>query len=174
MNARIFLWSLTSALYGNTTGYGNSAIGYFALFNNITGANNTAVGSNAGPTSNNLTDTTAIGANALVSESNALVLGGTGSNAVRVGIGTATPSNVFTIAQGAGHAIADGWDTYSSRRWKTNIQTLRGALDKVEQLRGVSYPAGTQLAIENNPPSGCGTFFSSGSNVNVDVMYVMQ
>ncbi len=27
----------------------------------------------------------------------------------------------------------------SSRRWKTNINTLRGALDKVEQLRGVSY-----------------------------------
>jgi len=31
---------------------------------------------------------------------------------VKVGIGTAAPSNVFTIAQGAGHAIADGWDTY--------------------------------------------------------------
>ncbi|MGA1989036.1 MAG: tail fiber domain-containing protein, partial [Candidatus Sulfotelmatobacter sp.] len=36
-------------------------------------------------------------------------------------------------------AIADGWSTYSSRRWKTNIQTLDGALAKVEQLRGVSY-----------------------------------
>jgi endosialidase-like protein len=33
----------------------------------------------------------------------------------------------------------DGWTTYSSRRWKTNIQTLHGALAKVEQLRGVSY-----------------------------------
>jgi hypothetical protein len=56
-----------------------------------------------------------------------------------VGIRTAKPSNVFTIGQGAGHAIADGWDTYSSRRWKTNIHTLHGALAKVEQLRGVSY-----------------------------------
>src|SRR4029077_6301075 len=54
-------------------------------------------------------------------------------------IGTTTPTNVFTIGQGAGHAIADGWDTYSSRRWKTNIQTLQGALAKVQQLRGVSY-----------------------------------
>src|SRR5208337_199886 len=27
----------------------------------------------------------------------------------------------------------------SSRRWKTNIETLHGALAKVEQLRGVSY-----------------------------------
>jgi len=56
-----------------------------------------------------------------------------------VGIGTAAPGQVFTIAQGAGHAIADGWDTYSSRRWKTNIHTLQGALAKIEQLRGVSY-----------------------------------
>src|ERR1035437_5661186 len=93
----------------------------------------------AGPDyySTNLANATAIGATATVSESNALVLGGTGSFAVKVGIGTATPSNVFTIAQGAGHAIADGWDTYSSRRWKTNIQTLHDALGKVEQLRGV-------------------------------------
>ena len=56
-----------------------------------------------------------------------------------VGIGTASPIQRFTIAQGAGHAIADGWDTYSSRRWKTNIHTLHGALPKIEQMRGVSY-----------------------------------
>jgi len=77
----------------------------------------------------------------VVSQSNALVLGGAlGSGfQVNVGIGAATPSNVFTIAQSAGPAIADGWSTYSSRRWKTNIQTLDGALAKVKQLRGVSY-----------------------------------
>jgi hypothetical protein len=46
---------------------------------------------------------------------------------------------VFTIGQGAGQAVADGWATYSSRRWKTNIHTLHGALATVEQLRGVSY-----------------------------------
>jgi len=56
-----------------------------------------------------------------------------------VGILTLNPTNIFTIAAGTGSAIADGWTTYSSRRWKTNIQTLRGALGKVEQLRGVSY-----------------------------------
>jgi hypothetical protein len=56
-----------------------------------------------------------------------------------VGIHTRTPANVFTILQGAGEAISDGWTTYSSRRWKTNIQTLQGALEKVVQLRGVSY-----------------------------------
>jgi hypothetical protein len=61
------------------------------------------------------------------------------TNGGNVGIQTRTPSNIFTILQGGGDAIADGWSTYSSRRFKTNIQTLDGALEKVEQLRGVSY-----------------------------------
>src|SRR5579863_2760321 len=128
----------------NTTGAGNTAIGFAALYNsNTIGSFNTALGYYAGPDakSTNLIYATAIGAGAVVSQSNALVLGGPlGSGAhVNVGIGTATPANVFTIAQGAGQAIADGWATYSSRRWKTNIETLHGALGKVEQLRGVSY-----------------------------------
>ena len=35
--------------------------------------------------------------------------------------------------------LADGYVTYSSRRFKTNIQTLPDALSTVEKLRGVSY-----------------------------------
>jgi trimeric autotransporter adhesin len=133
----------TSALQQNTTGSDNTASGYLSLLWNTTGSLNTGLGAGAGPDSksNNLSYATAVGAGAVVSQSNALVLGGAlGSGAnVNVGIGTATPANVFTIAQGAGSAIADGWSTYSSRRWKTNIQTLDDALGKVEQLRGVSY-----------------------------------
>jgi hypothetical protein len=66
------------------------------------------------------------------------VLNATGG---RVGIGTGlfVPTNLLTLVQGGGPAIADGWDTYSSRRWKTNIQPLQNALGKIEQLRGVSY-----------------------------------
>jgi len=125
----------------NTIGSENTAIGTSTLVYNTTGNFNTALGYGAGTDQNspNLTNATAIGATATVSESNAIVLGGTGDFAVNVGIGTPTPANVFTIAQGAGPAIADSWKTYSSRRWKTNVQTLQGALDKVEQLRGVSY-----------------------------------
>jgi hypothetical protein len=131
------------ALDFNTTGGNNTASGYEALSFNATGSNNAAFGYGAGPDSKspNLTYATAIGAGAIVSQSSTLVLGGplgSGAN-VKVGIGTATPANVFTIAQGAGEAIADGWATYSSRRWKTNIETLHGALGKIEQLRGVSY-----------------------------------
>jgi len=59
----------------------------------------------------------------------------------KVGIDTLNPTNILTLAAGGGNALADGWHTYSSRRWKTNIETIHGALSKVEQLRGVSYDA---------------------------------
>jgi len=127
------------ALKHNTTGYENTAVGMFALWTNTTGNDLTCIGYNCSPGADGLRNATAIGAHAVVGASNALVLGGTGKYAVKVGIGTTTPSNVLTIAQGAGHPLSDGWATYSSRRWKTNIQTLQGALGKVEQLRGVSY-----------------------------------
>ena len=143
------------ALFSNTTGEANLADGALALYSNTTGAGNTGVGADAlysNTTSNyvtclgysctasdNITNATAIGAHAVVEQSNALVLGGTGDHAVFVGIGTTKPSNIFTVARGAGHPVSDSWETYSSRRWKTNIQTLHGALEKVEQLRGVSY-----------------------------------
>jgi hypothetical protein len=56
-----------------------------------------------------------------------------------VGIQTTSITNTLTVGQGQGAAIADGWATYSSRRFKTDIQTLSGALDKIERMRGVSY-----------------------------------
>src|ERR1700690_877707 len=74
--------------------------------------------------------------------------GGAGSGAIErvritaagaVGVGTSAPTHIFQVGQGLGAAFADSWSTYSSRRWKTNIQTLPDALGKVEQLRGVSY-----------------------------------
>jgi hypothetical protein len=48
-------------------------------------------------------------------------------------------ANPLVVGQGQGYAVADSWATYSSRRFKANIQTLPDALGKVEQLRGVSY-----------------------------------
>jgi len=129
-----------------SSGSNNVALGYQAgvtdidANRNTSGSNNTWIGYNSGPgTPTQLTNSTAIGSNALVSVSNAFVLGGTGQFAVKVGIGTTTPTNILTIGQGAGTAISDGWSTYSSRQWKTNIHVLHGALEKVKELRGVSY-----------------------------------
>jgi len=67
---------------------------------------------------------------------------GGGSNGCQygyVGIRTSCPTSLLTLAQGQGAALADGWNTYSSRRWKKNIQPIQNALGKVEQLRGVTY-----------------------------------
>jgi len=133
-----------NSLYSTTSGTNNTGFGNGALGGNSTGSFNTAVGYNAGPASGGLTNATAIGAYAEVTQSNSLVLGAINgvngaTSSTNIGIGTTAPSYIFTIAQSSGPAISAGWEVYSSRRWKTNIQTLHGALGKVEQLRGVSY-----------------------------------
>ena len=131
------------ALFNNTSGEANTGIGWLALNSNTTGSELTCTG-HACSAADHLHNATAIGAHAKVDVSNALVLGSVagvnGATAtVRVGIGTTKPTNLLTLGKGAGPSIADGWATYSSRRWKTNIQPLQNALDMVEQLRGVSY-----------------------------------
>ncbi len=80
----------------------NTAMGTLAGKTNATGNSNTFVGFGADAASGGLTNATAIGANAVVSASNALVLGGTGANAVNVGIGTSAPAYTLDVA-GTGH-----------------------------------------------------------------------
>lgn len=97
------------ALLDNTTGANNTAMGYAAMQTNTLGSDNTAVGVSAGSgaplgdrntfigynsgpgVAFSLTNAAAIGSNAKVNQFNALILGGTGSNAVTVGIGTPAP-----------------------------------------------------------------------------------
>jgi hypothetical protein len=55
-------------------------------------------------------------------------------------VGSFDATNIITVKQNSDtEPIADAWTTYSSARWKTNIQRLEGALKKVELLRGVSF-----------------------------------
>ena len=56
----------------------------------------------------------------------------------KVGIRTATPTATLDVGAG-GTTLADAWITRSARRFKTNIQPLERALEKIEQLQGVSY-----------------------------------
>jgi hypothetical protein len=83
------------------TGSDNTAVGYYALYSNNNGTRNTAIGYFAG-VAPNLTNATAIGANASANLSNTLVLGGTGDDAVKVGIGTPVPQTDLEIKQSAG------------------------------------------------------------------------
>ena len=58
-----------------------------------------------------------------------------------VGIGQiSNPTRILTIQQSsATDPIADGWDTYSSRRWKTEIEDIASPIEKILALRGVTY-----------------------------------
>jgi hypothetical protein len=79
------------ALAANTSGSRNTGLGMGALGTNTTGNNNTAIGYAADVNSINLSNATAIGYNAKVAASNSLILGGTGADAVNVGIGITIP-----------------------------------------------------------------------------------
>jgi len=73
--------------------------------------------------------------------SNCLVLGGTGSTAVKVGIGLTTPTHPIHLASGA-HVTAGGtWTNASSRAYKENIKQLsqKDALSTLKALQPVLY-----------------------------------
>lgn len=56
-----------------------------------------------------------------------------------IGFGIQNPgANIFNVAPGKA-TIADAWTPRSSKRYKENIETLTDAVEKVEQLRGVSF-----------------------------------
>ena len=78
------------ALKANTTGSSNTALGSAAGVTNTIGADNTFIGNGADATTTGLNNATAIGYTAKVASSNSMILGGTGANAVNVGIGTNT------------------------------------------------------------------------------------
>ncbi|MBD3299290.1 MAG: hypothetical protein GF341_11585 [candidate division Zixibacteria bacterium] len=59
-----------------------------------------------------------------------------------LGVNTTSVSSAITlpnIANVNGRGLANRWDTYSSRRWKIDIQQIEKPLDLVQQLSGVRY-----------------------------------
>jgi len=63
------------------------------------------------------------------------VTSGTVGATIAGGIGATNPTNILTVQRNSfTDPIADAWTTYSSRRWKTNIRTIDGALKKVKNL----------------------------------------
>jgi hypothetical protein len=109
---------------GSLDGEGNTTIGAFAGGWSSSGDYLTFIGSEAGRASSNYyTKSTAIGYNAKVGASNALVLGGTGVDAVNVGIGLTTPGyeldvvgefNLTDAIRVAGNAGTSGYLLTSS------------------------------------------------------------
>jgi hypothetical protein len=83
--------------YFNTIGFDNYFSGFRSGYQNITGDKNTLVGMHADVLLPNLTKAGAIGFNARVSQSNSFVIGGTGTDAVNVGVGTTAPLTTLDI-----------------------------------------------------------------------------
>ena len=86
-----------NTMTGNTTGNYNIGIGSGALATNTTGSNNIAIGHLADVTAGNLTNAIAIGYNAKVAQSNSLVLGGTGADAMNVGVANPAPLSSLDV-----------------------------------------------------------------------------
>lgn len=94
----VFLGDLTGSV---SSGSGNSFLGSRAGFSNGTGSNNIAIGYLSDFQLPNLTNAIAIGYLASVGGNNMMALGGTGSNALSVGIGTGLPFNTLHVVGGA-------------------------------------------------------------------------
>jgi hypothetical protein len=77
---------------------------------------------------------------ALFFDGKANLIGGFDGSGAGLALGQRDATNILTVVQdSATDPIADAWTTYSSRRWKTNIQTIENAIEKVMSMRGVAY-----------------------------------
>ncbi len=94
-----------------TDGSEVTALGAQAGYSGQSGTGLTLLGVRADVTAGALANATAVGLNAKVSQSNSLVLGGTGADIVRVGIGTAAPSARLTLSPGVLEAKISLWDS---------------------------------------------------------------
>ena len=143
-----------------TTGFGNTAIGNNALVTNTTGSQNTIVGFAADVTVNNLTNATAIGQQAKVGASNSLVLGGTGANAVNVGIGTTNPLALLD-AFGPENSSIDLSTTGGAIKLRSSINSTAGAQFGTvtnHQLNFITNNSGPWMTIAKSGEVGTGPF----------------
>ena len=187
-NAALGRQTLTSLTSGNgnvavgsaagilvTTGGGNVLVGYRSGYTETpanaltTGDNNTFIGYQSGQTSpNQLTNAIAIGYRALVQTSNSMVLGGTGANAVNVGIGTTSPSSTLDVqgtvsSTGLLFRNATGTNATTTNLFATSLgfSTATGtSLNTNTAAFGVATISGQSVCLANGtncPSSGGGT-----------------
>jgi hypothetical protein len=128
-----------------TSGSFNAALGTLAGGGIISGSNNTFAGYLAGAASGALTNATAIGYNASVSSSNSLVLGGTGVDAVFVGIGVSAPTAALHVNGSVDLSTLSGSGTRSVQVNATGVVSAR--TDNSLRLTGKSGTTASTSAI---------------------------
>ena len=153
------------ALQNTTTGSGNVALGAYAGLTsnsanaNVTGSNNTFIGYNAGPgTSTQISDSIAIGHNAVVHSSNQMVLGGLGTDAVSVGIGTTDPKNMFTVVGWGMSEPIYAVDSIATAMIVTNNSSNKGLV-----IQGASSQSADLLQVQNSSGTALLKVDSSGN-----------
>ncbi len=145
----------TNAFSANITGSGNVALGTGALQTNTSGTGNIAIGNFADVNSPGLINAVAIGRNAKVGASNSLILGGTGADAVNVGIGTTTPFTRLEVREDVDGPLAvaftnnnAGTNAYAASRLVTD-QGLHGIIFKNSSARSVDGGINT-MTVRND------------------------
>jgi hypothetical protein len=126
-----------NALYSNTTGIRNLAVGNNALVGNVSGSYNLALGFNAGSNVTTGSNNIEIGTAGTASDNDTIQIGvqGTQTSTTIAGIygTTLTGSAVYVTPSGQLGVLA------SSERFKTDVQGMGSASDKIEELRPVTF-----------------------------------
>jgi hypothetical protein len=135
-----------NALYSNTTGIRNIGIGSNALYDNVSGGYNIALGFDAGYNVTTGSNNIEIGASGTASDNGTIQIGvqGTQTSTTIAGIfgTTVTGSAVYVTTTGQLGVLA------SSERFKTDVEAMGAAGEKLGQLRPVTFklktdPTGT-------------------------------
>ncbi len=157
-----------SAGYNTTTGYYNNFIGYGTGHNNTVGHSNTIIGNFAGHDNVSGNSNVFLGSNAGYNEtsSDKLYIENSTTSSPLIGgdfaadrIGINRMPTTYTLEVGGtiwanGASITAGATTWSDVRYKTNINTLENALDKICDLRGVTYDWRYSEFPDKNFPNG--------------------
>jgi Chaperone of endosialidase len=126
-----------NALYSNTTGIRNLGIGSNALYTNSTGSYNIALGFDAGYNVVNGSNNIEIGAMGTAGDNGSIQIGaqGTQTSATIAGIygTTITGSAVYVTPTGQLGVLA------SSERFKTDVEAMGAASEKLARLRPVTF-----------------------------------
>ncbi len=127
----------------NTSGEANVFIGYDAGDAITTGSHNTFIGTSTGASLysySNLEYAVAIGCGANVSANNCMALGGSGSAAVNVGIGTSAPAYQLQLStDNAAKAGSATWTIASDQRLKKDISDFTDGLSVLEKIHPVWF-----------------------------------
>ena len=146
------------ALNGNTTGNYNIGVGYWANYFNQEGSNNTIIGYEAGMGTgyHNKSGNVFLGYQAGYNEtghnklyiensnsSSPLIYGEFDNDIVEInsclGVGRSPATNDLEVEGTASKTTAGDWLANSDARIKTDIQTVNGALEKLDKVRLVSF-----------------------------------